>query len=161
MVFRRKKNQYNAYGYITGFTLLELLVVIAIIGMLTSFIFVQMTSFRANSRDATREESIKQIQNALGLYHVTHLRYPICAEVVINGATDCLSSALVGDGVFNASPIDPLGRGAGVPPCGSANPNLFEFCYESATGFSYSIQYHLETSSIQGKNAGWQPPVVP
>ena len=139
-----------------GFTLLELLVVIAIIGMLTSFIFVQMTGFRANSRDATREESIKQIQNGLDLYHVTHLRYPICAEVIINGSNDCLSSALVNDGVFNSVPVDPLGGGTGVLPCGDSNPNLFEFCYESATGSDYIIQYNLETNTIQGKDAEWQ-----
>ncbi|PIR69656.1 MAG: hypothetical protein COU47_02000 [Candidatus Niyogibacteria bacterium CG10_big_fil_rev_8_21_14_0_10_46_36] len=148
MLAHKKKNVMSA----GGFTILELLVVLAIIGMLASFVFVQTGGFRSNSRDANREESIKQLQNGLDLYHVTHLRYPICSEVVINGTTDCLSAALVGDGAFNAAPTDPLGPVTGT--CG--DPGDYVFCYESTDGVSYTIQYHLETDTVLGKSAGWQ-----
>ncbi|MDP2676446.1 MAG: prepilin-type N-terminal cleavage/methylation domain-containing protein [bacterium] len=136
----------------TGFTILELLVVIAIIGMLASFLFVQMTGFRANSRDATREENIRQIKNGLDLYHVTHFRYPaICSESAIDGTADCLSVELINDGVFSKTPVDPFGSSG---TCG--DPDDYLFCYESVDGSTYTLRYNLETGSIPGKNQGWQ-----
>lgn len=151
--------QHSQKDALTGFTILEMLVVLAVIGLIASFVLVQTTGIRAKSRDANREESVKQFQNGLDLYHVTHLRYPICAKGVINGTTDCLSAALIADGAFTAVPIDPLG-GASGNPVDCANPpavsGVYIFCYESIDGASYILWHNLETDSIQGKNQGWQ-----
>lgn len=137
-----------------GFTLIELLVVTAILGVLLAVIFVTVSGARAKSRDASREERIRQIRNALDIYNVNHLQFPICAtETVINGTTDCLSVALISDGAIqSAVSIDPLGAADGT--CG--DPGDYVFCYQSDDGSTYTIRYNLETDSILGKSAGWQ-----
>lgn len=136
-----------------GFTIIELLVVLAIIAMLSSFIFVMLKGAQAKNRDARREEDIKQVQNALGLYAVNAHRFPVCAtQAVINGATDCLSQVLVASGAISGLPTDPLGRASGA--CGE--PGSFVYCYQSPDGFSYTLRYALETDTIPGKSAGWQ-----
>lgn len=139
---------------LTGFTLIELLVVTAILAMLLSIIFIRVTEIRAKARDASREERIRQIRNALDLYNVNRLRFPICPEeTVINGTTDCLSAALINDGVIRVSvSIDPLGGSTGV--CG--DPENYVFCYESDDGSNYMLRYDLETDTVNGKSSGWQ-----
>lgn len=136
-----------------GFTIIELLVVIAIIGMLFTVIFAQIANTRAKSRDARREEDIKSIQNALGLYAFTRFVYPLCAtEVAINGNLDCLSAELVTQGAIPRVPTDPFFNTDAV--CGSVG---FVYCYQSSSdGTGYTLRYRLETDSIHGKSAGWQ-----
>ncbi|MBI5742784.1 MAG: prepilin-type N-terminal cleavage/methylation domain-containing protein [Candidatus Niyogibacteria bacterium] len=148
-MFMRRSRQINK-----GFTILELLVVIAIIGMLASAIVVLTGQVRAKSRDARREQDIKQIANALELYVTSIGAFPICAtEVVIGGAADtCIAPVLVSMGAINALPSDPLGKTTGT--CNSAGS--YVYCYQSVNGRSYAIHYLLETSSNPGKSAGIQ-----
>lgn len=137
-----------------GFTLLEVLVVMAIAAMILSFTVVSMRSTKQRSRDARREQDMKQIQDALAIYANSNRGlYPIqTIEQVINGQTDTLSVAL-----FNISamqgrvPIDPIGGATGI--CGSANS--YVYCYQS-NGVTYTIRYALESDTILGKTqAGW------
>lgn len=51
-----------------GFTLVELLVVISVISMLSSVIIARVDSVRAKSRDAVREQQIRQIDLATQMY---------------------------------------------------------------------------------------------
>ena len=126
--------------------------VIAIAGMILSFVFVSVQDLKAKGRDSRREEDIKQIQNALGLYAVNTRLYPICeTEVVINGTSDCLSGALVSAGAISGVPTDPLGRASGV----CSDVASYVYCYESDDGFTYTLRHHLETNNIPGKAAGW------
>lgn len=134
-----------------GFTIVELLIVTAIIALIASLVFVSFESTKAKSRDARREEDIKQIQNALDLYFVTHREFPECIEAVINGSTDCLSQALINEGAIAGLPIDPLGGSAGV--CDGASS--YVYCYQSDK-FIYTLKYRLETNTIANKSAGWQ-----
>lgn len=133
-----------------GFTLIEMLVVVAIFAILASLVLARVTSAKANARDAKRVESIRQLENALDLYKNSNNSYPVCnPEVVINGASDCLSAFLISAGAMSRTPVDPTGEGIGT--CGQVDS--FVYCYQSADGISYAIRYHLETSTI--KPSGW------
>ncbi|MCF7835909.1 MAG: type II secretion system GspH family protein [Candidatus Marinimicrobia bacterium] len=146
------KNKLNKNS---GFTIIEMLVVLAIIAMLSSIALSMFQDSKARSRDAKREEDMKDIQNGLNLYATNNQRYPECLEDVIDGATDCLSLAMIASGLMKGTPTDPIGRGSGSS-CGGAER---EYCYVS-DGFSYTLRYALETDTISGKGAGWQEVVV-
>ncbi|MBI5742815.1 MAG: prepilin-type N-terminal cleavage/methylation domain-containing protein [Candidatus Niyogibacteria bacterium] len=148
-MFMRRSRQINK-----GFTILEMLVVIAVIGMLASAIVVLTGQVRAKSRDARREQDVKQIANALDLYVTSTRAFPTCStEVVIGSSADvCLAPVLVNMGAINALPSDPLGQTTGT--CNTAGN--YVYCYQSADGRSYMIHYLLETNSIPGKSAGIQ-----
>lgn len=60
-----------------GFTLIELLVVIAIIGLLSAVVLASLNTARAKGRDASRAQSIHNIQVALELYYVANGMYPL------------------------------------------------------------------------------------
>lgn len=135
-----------------GFTIIELLVVSALIALLVSIVFTTITGARARSRDSRREIDIKEIQNAVNLYAVNNTAFPVCApEIVINGTTDCLSAQLLAVGAISKVPVDPLGKASGI--CG--DPVGYVYCFVS-DGLTYTLRHHLETNSIQGKDAGWQ-----
>ncbi len=144
-----------------GFTILEILVVLAIAAMILSFVTVNIRAARQRSRDSRREEDIKQIQNALDIYVTSRRIYPICLiEVVVGSATDnCIGPILVSEGAFGAGQpsSDPLSSTSGV--CGAVGS--YGYCYRSLDGSTYELRYSLETNSISGKSAGWQPIISP
>lgn len=59
-----------------AFTLIELLVVVAIIGLLSSVVLSSLTTARIKARDAERLSDMRQIRNALEIYHSTYGHYP-------------------------------------------------------------------------------------
>jgi len=140
-----------------GFTLVELLVVVAIISMLFSIIFINLRAARTRARDARRVANIKEIRNALALYNTGARAFPNCgaSKVVIGEGSDgCLSTSLADANSISVLPSDPL-RGDTADPdtdCGAA-ANLYAYCYFSADGIDYTIDYHLETDGI--KPAAW------
>ena len=137
-----------------GFTFIELLVVLAIIALLAGLTISTFTSASARSRDARRESDVKEIQKALAIYANSTGKYPQCStEVIISGANDCLSDALLLEKAMSAVPTDPR-YGVGGGSCGS--PGSFYYCYQSDTGDAYNIRYDLETNTISGKTSGWQ-----
>jgi len=110
---KRVKSQF-------GFTLIELLVVIAIIGLLSTMVSVSLDSAKKKARDARRISDLSQINLAIKLYYHEKLYFPICtAETLIeDGLTDCLSLALVGEGLMTRLPVDPLYGGNGTASWG-------------------------------------------
>ena len=152
----KRKNSRNS-----GFTILELLVVIAIAAMIMSFVLVSISGAKQRSRDARREVGIKSLQNALSIYVTTMNIYPVCAsEVVIGSPADtCIGPILISAGVLqpNQVPVDPLLGTSGT--CGLANS--YAYCYQSTNGSTYAVRYALETNTISGKAAGWQPAIGP
>ena len=125
-----------------GFTIVEMLVVIAIAAMLLSGVLVLFQSSRAKSRDATREQHMKTLQNALALHANSRGRYPIAAtEIVLTGA-DSVSTELKNVEAIAQMPLDPLNQGN------------YQYRYTSADGSVYLLRYDLETNTIQGKSAG-------
>ena len=92
-----------------GFTLIELLVVISIISLLSSVILSSVSTARAKARDARRVVDLRQIQKALIIYYDNHGTYPSCTSTtyIVDGTSDCLSTALRGDNLFQKLPVDP------------------------------------------------------
>lgn len=96
-----------------AFTLIELLVVITIIGILASVILVSINNARAKARDARRASDLRDISNALNLYHTDFNQFPADAGI----------SALAPD-YITAMPNDPLDATAyGYASDGCASPN--------------------------------------
>ena len=60
-----------------GFTLIELLVVILIIGILATFVIVNVSKSRSQARDAKRVSDLKTIQGALEMYYEKNQKYPM------------------------------------------------------------------------------------
>ncbi len=129
-----------------GFTLVELLVVIAIIGLLAVIVLVSFNLTRAKSRDAQRVAEIKNLKLALGLYDNDYGQYVVAGDcdadswIVINGASDAVSTALIGMGLFSAgsAPRDPM-----------SPSQEYEYCYLASTD-SYQFRYVLEVNSSAG-----------
>lgn len=125
-----------------GFTLIELLTVVAIAGMLLSGALVLFQGARAKSRDATREQHVKTLQNALALYANNLGVYPSAASEVVLSGSDAVSLALTGQDAITQVPSDPLNQGN------------YQYRYQSVDGTTYVIRYWLETDSVSGKPAG-------
>lgn len=66
----------NQKNFNRGFTILELIVSLAIIGLLLAVAINGLATSKQKSRDAKRVDEIKQIQNALQLYHNDNQSYP-------------------------------------------------------------------------------------
>jgi len=147
---------YNNMRSNKGFTIIEMLIVLAIIAMLSSIAMSLFSESKAKARDSKREEDMKDVQNGINLYATNNQTYPICDEAVIDGESDCLSSALIGSGFMKGVSTDPLGRGTGSS-CGG---DKREYCYVSIDGLSYILKYSLETDGISSKGSGWQEIVV-
>lgn len=135
-----------------GFTLIELIVVVAIIGLLASIIMVVVGDVHTRGRDARREQDIKELQNALSVYAANARIFPVCStNAIVNGTSDCLSTALKSMKAMDVVPTDPLGSSG---TCGAAGD--YAYCYQSsANGQTYTLRYALETSSVSGKAPGW------
>ncbi|MFY9461767.1 MAG: type II secretion system protein [Candidatus Sungiibacteriota bacterium] len=120
--------------------MIEMLVVVAIAGMLLSGTLVLFQQARAKSRDATREQHIKTIQNALALYANTRGSYTVY-DGYLTG-TDVVSTILRDNDSLPQTPRDPLSSGT------------YLYSYTSTDGSTYTLKYYLETNSIPGKAAG-------
>lgn len=134
-----------------GLTLIELLIVVSIIGLLSGVMVINVSKWRARTRDSQRVADVRTIQNALAMYQDDFGGfYPSCDITVINGSSDCLSVALNAVGVITVMPTDPVNSGNYV----------YSYCSTAAcTGeayddISYYIEYWLETTGISGKNQG-------
>ncbi|MBI2326759.1 type II secretion system protein [Candidatus Curtissbacteria bacterium] len=74
-----------------GFTLIELLIVTAIIGVISSFVALNILGgARAKARDSIRKANLKQIESALQAYYLDHnLQYP--PDPAVNSGTEFTS----------------------------------------------------------------------
>lgn len=136
-----------------GFTLIELLIVIFIIGILAGTVAINVSKWRARTRDSQRVADIRTLQNALALYQtISGGNYPECdGEIAITGSDACFSSVLKGAGVITTVPVDPIN---GTSDC--SEDYIYTYCSESSCTLlpdetSYWIRYYLETGAISGQ----------
>lgn len=127
-----------------GFTVIELLVVIAVIALIAVLILSAVKNVRVKGRDARRVSDIKSIQEGLSMYYNNNYLYPDSGggAIEIDGASDAMSAALLGDEVMLGMPIDPFN--------GSIDAVTYKYYYESLDSQrDYVLQYCLETDSIK------------
>ena len=66
----------NKYSPNASFTLIELLIVIAIIGILAALIIVALNTVLPKTRDAQRQNDLRNVEKALEMYYTTNQSYP-------------------------------------------------------------------------------------
>lgn len=133
-----------------GLTLVELLIVIAIIGLLASIFTINISKWRARTRDSQRVADIKTVQQGLAFYFFRseyHGSYPI-EEIYIIG-NDNLSVELLSTGAISTIPIDPINEGNYRYHYCS-----LQACTGESDGTSYILTYYLETGAISGQSQG-------
>jgi len=149
-----------------GFTLIELLIVIAIIAILATAVVLILNPvvLLRKARDSQRVSDIKQIQQALQLFHYNYGRYPLsgeCGATIPNGgwsnSIQCLSNGRwLRDSTYNLSqffPVDP------IDPVNSPNsfPTGPAYYYYSRNygndGQWYMIVYRLEVPNPEIEGA--------
>ena len=127
-----------------GFTLIELLVVIAVIALIAVLILSAVKNVRVKSRDVRRVSDINSIQEGLSMYYNNNYLYPDSGggAIEINGTSDAMSVALLGDEVMWGVPIDPFNSSMDVV--------TYKYYYESLDNQrDYVLQYCLETDSVK------------
>lgn len=133
-----------------GFSLIELLVVMAIIALLATAIIAGVTLIQTKSRDTRRIEDMRQISEALELYHATNYQFPkAVTETIIDGTTDILTTTLVPTGNIPAISTDPL------------YPDYAYRYQTNSLGTTYTLMFCLETDSIPGYSAGCNNKMTP
>jgi prepilin-type N-terminal cleavage/methylation domain-containing protein len=135
-----------------GFTLIELLVVIAIIGVLSSVVLSSLNTARAKARDASRAQTISQIQTALELYYDSYNGYPSMLENECGGTEGYTSSdnnfmqSLVTAGFLPSYPVDPAGTNCNI-----------QYINNGTDGYNIFVRWETKPASGCNLNAsgGW------
>jgi len=117
-----------------GFTLLELLVVITILGILLIGIIANYRGIKAKNRDVRRVKDIQVLREALTMYQIDKGTYPIYNGIITG--SDPMSSALLGAGVIQQIPLDPI------------NASPYQYSYTSSQGDTFVLKFYLETDSL-------------
>lgn len=118
---------------------MEVLLVIAVIGLLSAASTFMITNVQARARDAKRSADTDQLKKALDLYiNQSGNAYPISTTAVCLDGTDIVNTALTGANLI-ANPI--------TDPVFNTTPNCIRYVTD-ADGANYTIQYYLETGSI-------------
>lgn len=137
-----------------GFTLIELLVVIAIIGILAAVVLASLNTAREKSRDASRIQTLKEVQKALELYYSENGNYPIYSGTWSGSSAGCYGGAglgiseLVSDGFLPRVPEDPRPSGSDC------------FIYQSsADGSIYKYMAHRTMEACTAGSCDLQDPV--
>jgi len=122
---RKKFTIYNLQftNRVRGFTLIELLVVISIIGVLSAVLMANISGIRERARDARRKSDLKEIKDALRIYHNDYDDYPAANSGSIVGCGTKASpitcdwgTEFVKEGTtyMKTLPADPLSQGTSL-----------------------------------------------
>lgn len=124
-----------------GFTLIEVLVVTSIIGILAGAVLSNLNDSRGKAMDATRQQSLREMEAALELYYLDNGRYPSTAAgwwgVSDNGGNHPTTGATgyipgLAPKYMDELPIDPLRR----------TDSWSGYLYRSIDGTNYKLLSH-------------------
>jgi len=105
----RKKEMYEA-----GFTLVEVMVVMVIIGLLSAFVFFNLTPVTDNANKTKAQSDIRRLEQALEFYRLDMQDYPpqtYGLEALRTVPTGVLNAERYRDGGYVRNlPKDPWGR---------------------------------------------------
>ncbi len=147
-----------------GLTLVELLIVITIIGLLSSILAINLSKWRARTRDSERAADIRTIQQGLASYYYRSDYsggYPE-ADCFITGS-DALSTALEEVEAISTIPTDPIYTEEANPDRRYYYCSKVSGCSHSEVdgtgmvndGDSYILLYYMETGNIAGRPQGY------
>ena len=113
-----------------GFTLVEIMVVVAIIGLLTTFVVINVLPAQGAAERQKAEADITVIDQALQLYRINNRRYPSTAEGL---------AALEAEGALRRLPDDPWG-------------NPYQYQYPGSRGEQYDIYSFGADGTVGGED---------
>jgi len=90
-----------------GFTLLELIVVITVIGIMSTFVVIQVGGFSGKAKQTKAQADVKTIFDAATMYYTQVGRYPDSIAELVNARDD---SGQPITGSLREYPMDPWGR---------------------------------------------------
>ncbi len=120
--------------FTTGFTLIELLVVVAIISLLSGVVMASLNSARNKAKDAAVMVTVRELQNALELYHTQVGSYPATE----NGGVDVFD---IGGSTDFSTTLAPLVTGGFISKI-TDHPDWPNNANYSLTGF---FEYQTNT----------------
>ena len=94
-----KKRQKQA-----GFTLVEIMAVVVILGILASFATIKVVQYLSRARITKAKVDMKQIMNAINLFHMDNKEYPESLDQLTEG------TETYPEGILSAIPKDPWGN---------------------------------------------------
>ena len=145
-----KQKQISASCRKAGFTLIELLVVIAIIGVLATIVMVSVNNIRARARDDRRITDMKAFRDALAMYQIQNMAYPLEPEGAPITGSDTMSQTLISERLLPGVIVDPV----------NVDPSVYTY-QSSSDGSNYTITFCLETDSLQGYSQGCANQITP
>ncbi|MGI9519709.1 MAG: type II secretion system protein GspG [Pirellulaceae bacterium] len=92
-----RKRQRRQRG---GFTLMEILLVAAILVILASMATIGFNAMQRSATANIAKSEIQAIEQACGLFHINHLRYPASLDELTNRPSDIAESNWPGGGGY-------------------------------------------------------------
>lgn len=146
-----------------GFTLMELMVVIVIMGLLAAVILAAVQQSRAQGRDASRVQAVKELQKAIELHYSEYGYYPPVSGINAARSRDAIEVACIDGRTANQGWCDLLSaisqyyKGGIDDPTDSGN---YRYWYDAdgPQPQRYGIMTILETSkynSLASNDGGY------
>jgi prepilin-type N-terminal cleavage/methylation domain-containing protein len=140
-----------------GFTIVELLIVIVVIGLLAGLVLNTFQGAQARARNTERQTDVNALHTHLEVYFNDNGHYPSGGSATIcgsDGATSCVLSTTIFDGLDAEALNDPSGNGYNVvsstpTPAGGAYYYFPTTCTGTGSGqcTGYTLYADLEDES--------------
>ncbi len=143
-----------------GFTLMELMVVILIMGLLAAVIMAAVQQSRAQGRDASRVQAMKELQKGIELYYSEYGYYPVLPDTTAARSRDVPPVDSCIDGTTGParwcaliSAISPYYKGGIDDPLDTGN-HRYWYDADGAQPQRYGLMTIFETSKYDSLTNG-------